>query len=56
MVSPARDISSHLEGVRNRAVVCSIPPSEVGLAIIALESVGIDFAVEADGEFGKGRK
>ena len=56
MISPARDISSHFDGGRNRAVVCSIPPSEVGLAIIASESVGSDFVDTADGVLANGKK
>ena len=56
MISPVLDISSHFDGGRNRAVVCSIPPSEVGFAIITSESVGNDFVVAADGVFANGSK
>lgn len=35
MISPARDMESHLEGGKKRAAVCSIPPSEVGVGISA---------------------
>lgn len=56
MISPAWDISSHVEGGRNRAVVCSMPPSEVGLAIMASESVGRDGVVEVERVVGRGRK
>lgn len=35
MISPASACLSQAEGGRNRAAVCSMPPSEVGVGIIA---------------------
>ena len=40
MISPDRAIESHLDGGKNRAAVCSIPPSEVGLGIMAFDLTG----------------
>lgn len=40
MISPERAIESQADGGRKRAVVCSIPPSEVGVGMIASVLVG----------------
>lgn len=54
MISPERAIESHAEGGRKRAAVCSSPPSEVGVGMIASVLVGSEPGVEESD--GRGRK
>ncbi len=54
MISPDRAIESQAEGGRKRAAVCSRPPSEVGVGMIASDVIGRE---PGDEELeGKGRK
>ena len=54
MISPERAIESQVEGGRKRAAVCSSPPSEVGVGMIASVLVGSEPGVEESD--GRGRK
>lgn len=54
MISPERAMESQAEGGRKRAAVCSRPPSDVGVGMIASDVVGREVGDEALD--GKGRK
>ena len=56
MISPVRDMESHFEAGRKRAMVCSIPPSEVGTGIVASDCVSREPAWVADEDSDNGRK
>lgn len=56
MISPACDMESHLEGGKNRAAVCSMPPSDVGVGISASDWTGKGPAADEDSFFATGRK
>lgn len=48
MISPDWAIFSQAEGGRKRAAVCSMPPSEVGVGIIASWVEGTGIVAEED--------
>lgn len=56
MISLDLAIESHVDGGRNRAAVCSMPPSEVGLGIMASDFTDNVPVIEGGVWLGKGRK
>ena len=56
MTSPDRAMDSHLDGGRNLAAVCSLPPSEVGGGIVLSPLPPGTAEEEEDSELRSGRK